>query len=833
MRKWFITAGIAVIVSVAVSLLALLNINSLIERNRAYLLDRAEQSLGRKISVGAVEATLFSGIGARLTNFAMADDPDYASTDFVRAKDLQIHVKFWPLLRKELQVKKVVLHDPVIGIVRNPDGKFNFSTIGKKGKEKKEAAEKEKKERADKEAKGESQSAFLLSLLDISGGDIHYIDKKEGTDLQLRQIDLKVEDFDLNQPFTVKLAAAVYDDEQNLKLTSKIGPLRSDGDFNQVPLDGEINVDPLDMTRIKAALPALRNFLPKALDLSGVFRVKDLKFRGTLKDLGTTGEIEATQGAIGYGKTFQKATGIPFTLKADARYAGNKLSIGKGRLRLHNLELAASGDVLFGGSTTVNLSVKSEPASLDGWEKILPAIASYQLTGTMDAQATVRGKVGKGAVPQIQGTLNLKKASAKPPDFPKPIENLDTKINFTGQRADISDLSLSLGKSRIRIVAAIQKFSPLTLTYKMSTPEIWPADYQQSLAEDRKADVIRNLQSEGQFTMADGNMVYQGKLSSANGTLYNVAYKGLDATVSLADKVANIKSLQVNAMSGAVQLVGEYSFKEPVPRFSVGSKLQGIDVKELYLALDPKAERDLRGRMNADMKLAGSGKSWEEVKPTLRGQGEAEVIQGALLNFNIAESTLGGVTGMPGLTNIVNPSLRKKYPETFTAKDTEFKELKANFDLADGRINVKDLRMSAAEFVVQGNGWADFTRKVDFRSTVSFSQRLSADLSQSAREMKYLLNNQGQFEMPIVLKGRLPNVKPKPDTNYLAQMAQRGFMRKGSEDLQNRFLGRKESRAQENEFPNQEEDGSAGAKKKKRSSTEDMIRKGLEGLFKR
>jgi hypothetical protein len=202
------------------------------------------------------------------------------------------------------------------------------------------------------------------------------------------------------------------------------------------------------------------------------------------------------------------------------------------------------------------------------------------------------------------------------------------------------------------------------------------------------------------------------------------------------------------------------------------------------------------------------------------------VLQGALLNFNIAENTLTGITGLPGMTNIINPSLRNKYPETFTAKDTEFKELKAIFDLADGRMNVKDLRMSAAEFVMQGNGWADFTRRVDFRSTLSFSQRFSADLSQSAREMKYLLNNQGQLEMPIALKGKLPNVKPKPDTKYLAQMAQRGFMRKGSDELQNRFLGRRESATPE-------EDAPADNKKKKRNSTEDMIRKGLEGLFKR
>jgi hypothetical protein len=256
------------------------------------------------------------------------------------------------------------------------------------------------------------------------------------------------------------------------------------------------------------------------------------------------------------------------------------------------------------------------------------------------------------------------------------------------------------------------------------------------------------------------------------------------------------------------------------------TKVDGIDVKELYTALDAKAERDIQGRLNADMKLSGGGKSWEQIKPSLRGQGQAEVVQGVIYNFNIAESALTGITGIPGLTNALSPSLRKKYPETFTAKDTEFKELKALLDVADGRINVKDLRMSAAEFVVRGDGWADFNRKVDFRSTLSFSQRLSADLGQSAREIKYLLNPQGQLEIPFSLKGTLPNVKPKPDANYLGQLVQRGFMRKGAEELQNRFLGGKD-RSEEKEST--ADDGS----RKKRDSTEDRIRRGLENLFRR
>jgi AsmA protein len=823
MRKW-IVVGVILIVLVSAGAAVLLNLNSLIARNRDFLIGQAERAFGRKIAVGDVEATLLGGIGVRLTNFSMTDDPGYSAGEFVRAKDLQVNLKLWPLLKKEFQVKTVILHDPVIQIIRGADGDFNFSTIGKSEKDRKPGGEKETKEPAPGEPR--DRSAFLISLVNISNGDIRYIDKKDGSDLRARQIDLEVEDFDYDEPFSVKLAAALFADKQNVKLTTKVGPLGSAGDFTLVPLVGELELDPLDMGQLKKALPRLKNSLPKEFDFSGVFSVKSLKFSGTLKDLGFKSAVEGTNGALRYGTAFQKAAGIPLVLEADARYAGDKIAIRKSRLTLHTLKLAAVGDVQLGDATVLNLSVDSEPASLGGWEKIVPAIARYRLTGNMEVQATVRGKAGKGATPQVQGTLNLQKASAQPPDFPKPIENVDTTINFTGERANIKDMTLSLGKSKIRLAAVVEKFSPLTLSYKMSAPEVWPADYQASLAEERKADVIRNLQSEGQFTMAGDNMVYQGKLASADGTLYNVAYKNLDTVLSLADQVANIRSLKVNALNGAVQLQGEYAFKDAAPRFSMASKVQGVDVKQLYTALDAKAAHDIRGRLNGDVKLSGSGKNWEEIKPALRGQGDAEVLQGALLNFNIAEGALGGITGIPGLTNVFNPALRKKYPETFTAKDTEFKELKATFDLAGGRINVKNLRMAAAEFIVQGNGWADFNRRVDFRSRVNFSQRLSADMSQSTREIKYLLNNQGELEIPIALTGKMPNVKPKPDTKYLAQMAQRGFARKGIEELQDRFLGGKPSSEQDADAP-------ADGKKKKRSSTEDRIRKGLEGLFRR
>ena len=820
MRKWMI-AGIGLLLLCGVVLVAVVNVNSLVKRNKDYIIEQAEQALKRKISLGDVEVTLLNGIGVRFKDFTMSDDPAYSSEDFVRAKDLQINLKLWPLLRKQVQVKRLILHEPAISVLRNAKGDFNFSTIAKKEKDKDKDKE-EEKERAAKE----SFSGFAISLVDISAGEIRYRDQKEGTDFQLQQVDLKLEDVEPGKPFSIRLAAALFTSKQNINLKTNVGPVVPNGNFDQVPLEGEIQIDPLDLGKLRGAARQINAALPKDLDFSGIFKIKDIKFKGTLQNLALKGEFDGTGGLVRFGKSFHKPSGIPLIISTDAQYTANAVLLRQFELKLHTLELASKGEVRLGDGTELNLSVGSKPASLDGWEKIIPAIENYELSGKTEVRATVRGKFGGGASPQVQGVLNLAGVSAKPPQFPKAIKDLNATINFTGQRADIKETTLSLGNSRIRLAAVIEKFSPLTLSYKMSTPEIWPADFQSALSEERKADVIKELTSEGRLAMQDGNVTLQGRLVSAQGTLYKIGYKSLDATLSLANKIANIRSLRVNALGGALQAEGEYAFNNPVPRFSLASKVQGVDVKDLYSAFSPKADRDVRGRLNADIKISGSGEKWEEMKPTLRGQGEAEVLQGALLNFNIAEGALSGITGMPGATNMINPKLRSKYPATFESKDTEFNEMKALFDVADSRINVKSLRIAAADYFTQGNGWVDFNRKVDFRSVLTFSQAMSADIAQSAREVKFLLNAQNQLEIPFAVTGRLPNVKAKPDANYLGKMVQRGLLGKGTEDLQKRFFGNKESKTTEESPP-------ADSQKRKKSSTEDRIRKGLEGLFKR
>jgi hypothetical protein len=153
------------------------------------------------------------------------------------------------------------------------------------------------------------------------------------------------------------------------------------------------------------------------------------------------------------------------------------------------------------------------------------------------------------------------------------------------------------------LAAAIENFSPLTLSYKLSTPELRPADYNASLTEERKTDVIRNLLSEGQFSMAGDTMTYQGKLSSADGTLYNVPYKGLQHLTLANQSYQNYGSTRWRHRA----LDGEYSLKEPAPLPVATSA--GIDVKELWRARH-KADR-ICAVSNAD-ETRRQRQSWEK-----------------------------------------------------------------------------------------------------------------------------------------------------------------------------------------------------------------------------
>jgi uncharacterized protein involved in outer membrane biogenesis len=273
--------------------LTVLNVNFLVRRNKKYVIGRLEQALGRKITVDEVEVKL-TPVGARLINFAMADDPAFSADAFLRAKDLQVDLRFLPLLIGQFRVKRMVLESPFITIVRDARGQYNFASSTRNGKSDWDGADISK----NASAKKEGGLLFLIAALDVSNGTLRYRDLENGGGLTVTQINLKVNDFEWNEPFDVVLEAAVMAAKHNLKFKSRVGPIAGNRDYRDVPLDGDIQADALDLGRVNTALPQFRKALPKALRFDGVYTIKDFKFKGTLNNLSLKGTVAGTDASF-------------------------------------------------------------------------------------------------------------------------------------------------------------------------------------------------------------------------------------------------------------------------------------------------------------------------------------------------------------------------------------------------------------------------------------------------------------------------------------------------------------------------------------------------------
>src|ERR1700733_14573584 len=91
---------------------------------------QASAALGRKVEVGNLSLSLFSG-GLGADNLAIADDPKYSSAPFLTAKSVKVGVELMPLIfSKTLNVTDVSIDNPQVSLIRDTKGEWNYSSLG-------------------------------------------------------------------------------------------------------------------------------------------------------------------------------------------------------------------------------------------------------------------------------------------------------------------------------------------------------------------------------------------------------------------------------------------------------------------------------------------------------------------------------------------------------------------------------------------------------------------------------------------------------------------------------------------------------------------------------
>jgi len=100
------------------------------ERLRVMLIDPAEAQLGRKVDIGSIDVSLFSGIDIE----DIAIHGKNPGEDFISIAAFHLTYKLLPLLQKRLVITQISIDQPTFNLSRDANGAFNIADLSLKPK---------------------------------------------------------------------------------------------------------------------------------------------------------------------------------------------------------------------------------------------------------------------------------------------------------------------------------------------------------------------------------------------------------------------------------------------------------------------------------------------------------------------------------------------------------------------------------------------------------------------------------------------------------------------------------------------------------------------------
>jgi uncharacterized protein involved in outer membrane biogenesis len=829
MRKILILAAVVLFLAGALFISAS-NLNRYLTENRDWLAEQASSALGRSVAFDEIGISFRGGLGARITSVAIGEDPAFGEGEFLRADRIDAVIKILPALRGRYEVARVEIDAPEINIIKTRDG-FNFDSLGRAADDQAPAAE-----------RGTPAAAlpFLVSSLRISDGRLRFADRSASpaTELNVDHIDFSASDVGFDHPIQLDLAAAVLGvAEQNVRVGGTLGPLDSLEAAASAPVDLRVDLGPIVIDRLKN-LALIGESIPAELSSPDPIALS-VKLHGSVGALGTIVSMDASDAAISYADQFAKPKGVRFVIDADVKQVGDAIDVTKFDLHLAKAHLTGSGRIGLTPGMPVDFHLSGRDLPLDGWDRLIPAAAAIEMTGALDLELTAKGAAGGGQVPSLDGTLGLKQVSVRQPGGHARIDDLTTTLTLKGDRAEIPPTDFRFNGIPVRVTAAVKDLVNLNTDFSITSPELDVAALGAAGEGMKRREVLENVEARGSFRKADSGPQLDATFQSTGGSLRDIAYRALDCKVSLRNQKLTIERLTLSAFDGSIAGAGSYDMARPdAPAFAFRGNLDDIDVAKLFAHFGTGRALQMSGRLRANVDLVGRGSEWEVIRQALTGSGALEVTDGVLEGVNIAEDVLGGITGIPGLSNLISPNVRSKYPELFGMDDTVFEELAGKLTLAGGQALLDEIALAARDYRLDGKGTIGFDNALDIGMTFVASQNLTGDLIRSVKEIQFLTGADGRFKLPLRLAGSMPTIRVQPDMQYVTQQLTSSLVQTGLSKGLEALLGKKRAPkavAQDGTAPAAEQPASqpdpAAQPAAQPDPAEQLIWRGLEALL--
>jgi AsmA protein len=349
---------VALIIVVGLVLPLLVNVNNF----RPQIESTLTSTLGRAVKLGNMSFSVFSAsVGA--DQLTIADDPKFGTAPFIQAKTLRVGVEIIPLLfSKHLNVTRIVIDHPQITLLRDRDGGWNFSSLGKQSGQTAQAAGN----------KSAVPPTVNIGKLEVSDGTVS-LGSTTGkrNPIVYDRVNVQMKDFSFTRAFPLTVSARLPGGG-SLKMDGTAGPIDS-ADTTLTPLRADVKLKQLDLAQSALVNPELG--ITGSADFDGML-TSDGRFAKA------TGTVKATSlKLVPKGSPAGVPVQLDFAIEHDLQKESGKIMRGDVAIGKALAKLTGTYD-MHEEVTTIHAGLNGQAMPVDDLEGVLPAVGVILPTGS-------------------------------------------------------------------------------------------------------------------------------------------------------------------------------------------------------------------------------------------------------------------------------------------------------------------------------------------------------------------------------------------------------------------------------------------------------------------
>lgn len=388
---------ILIVVAAVMVILVILPYLIPVNQFRSTIEEKASAALGRKVALGNLSLSLITG-SLSAENLSVGDDPKFSPSPFLTAKSLKVGVEILPLIfSKSLNVTGITIVEPQVTLLRNPGGKWNYSSLG--------GTPSASDAKALPAKSGSPGSDVSIQKLDLKNGRIIIGNTNSQKRSIYDHVDVNASNVSGASKFPVKISADLPGGGK-FKFDGTAGPVDAT-DTALTPLDAKLGISAMNLAASGVLDPSAG--LGGSLDLAAAINSQN-------------GEAQC-KGTVKLSKALLMAGGSPASepvnVDFDTQYDLRKNS---GILNPSTLKIGGAVAHLTGTYSTagenpvVNIKVEGQSMPAKDLASFLPALgfnlpngASLQ-AGTLNTNLTLSGPTDHLATSGNVGLYNAKLA---------------------------------------------------------------------------------------------------------------------------------------------------------------------------------------------------------------------------------------------------------------------------------------------------------------------------------------------------------------------------------------------------------------------------------------